>query len=201
VIVQLEVLSKIVKRINLLFVASIITIPLSLLLLNMVISDTDLLAVLDVVIPLIFICLIAFFLLRYLYLSYSTIEQVTFQKPKYNGNYFILSLILPFLNIIVAPFYFVAMTKYYEYSKKDKITYICTLILYEIFSMINTLRIVYKNIDEIIFSENGILIFSIIEIVLVIITALVFVNTLFKNQKNKIRTVISDTGDIKATAE
>ena len=93
-IVQLEVLSKIVKRINLLFVVSIITIPLSLLLLNMVISDADLMAVLDVAIPLIFICIIAFFLLRYLYLSYSTIEQVTFQKPKYNGNYFILSLIL-----------------------------------------------------------------------------------------------------------
>ena len=199
-IIQLEVLNKIVKKINLLFIIGIIAIPVLLVLLNVLSNDASLLAVFDVVIPLVFICPIAFFLLRYLYLSYSTIEITTFQKPKYNGNYFILSLILPFLNIIVAPFYLFEMVKYYEYSKKDKITYICTFVLYEILCVINTLRIVYKNIDEIVFSENGILIFSAIEIVLVVVTGMVFVNTLSKNQNIKLQEIETNNDTVKTDA-
>ena len=189
-IIQLQVLNRIVKRINLLFIISIIAIPLLLVLLNIIAPNADLRSVLVVVIPFFFICFIVFSLLRYLYLSYATIEQVTFQKPKFNGNYFILTLILPFLNIIVAPFYLFEMTKYYEYSKKDKITYMCSFVFYELFCIINTLRIIFKNIDNLIFSDIGKVIFSAIEMVVMVIISLVFVNTLSKNQKNKLEKIV-----------
>ena len=186
-IIQLEVLKRIVKRINTLVLISLLAVPAIILVCDFFVKDPSLKGMLYVFIPMIFICIIAVYFLRYLYLSYSTIEKISFQKPKYSINFFVLSLILPFLNIIIAPFYFIEMVKYYEYPKKDKVVYIISLIVYEITCIINTVRIIDKNIDSKILSDNGIIIFSAIEVIVIIANALVFINTMIKNQNTKLK--------------
>jgi hypothetical protein len=79
------------------------------------------------------------------------------------------------------------MVKYYEYPKKDKVVYIISLIVYEITCIINTVRIIDKNIDSKILSDNGIIIFSAIEVIVIIANVLVFINTMIKNQNTKLK--------------
>ena len=194
-IIQLEVLKRIVKRINTLVLISLLAVPAIIIVCNLFIKDPSLKGMLDMIIPMFFICVIAVYFLRYLYLSYSTIEKMSFKKPKYNINFFILSLILPFLNIIITPFYFIEMVKYYEYPKKDKAIYIISLIIYEITCIINAVRIIDKNIDSKILTDNGIIIFSTIELIIIIANTLVFINTMIKNQNTKLQQCYISTSE------
>jgi hypothetical protein len=181
-IIQLEVYKKLVRNINVFSLIALLILVAGIF--STKYFNIESKGLLSIIRNISLICVlpIVVYIIRYLFLSYTGIETLFLGHAKYNEQYFIYTMIVPFVNIIVTPFYLLELIKYFCTSKDDKNILIYAIILNCLTNIFTALRIINKNMFSV-SSSTGIFAFPFGIISLAnFIMVLVSINILLKNQ-------------------
>ena len=137
-IIQAEVLAKMVKNIKTLILIEIGL--LLIILINNIFSLTSKSIIpseVAILLPLIAGLPLIYFGIRYLSISYTGIETIILGKKKYDSKWLIFSFLIPFVNLVVPVMMLKEMNERYDVDKKGMKTYLPLLITYEIIEVKN----------------------------------------------------------------